>query len=120
MKTLATAVLATFMVILISGCSNHDMATSMNSEMSSMDKPAGKTREAGAMMEDTAAEPMKPKMERMDKTMNDETMMEDAAKDPMKPEMERMDKTMNNETMTEDAANDPMKPEMESMGTAAQ
>lgn len=90
MKTLATAVLATFMVILISGCGNHDMAASMNYEMSSMDTPAGKTMEAGTMMEDAAAEPMKPKMEGMDTTMNDETMMEDAGKDPMKPEMESM------------------------------
>ncbi len=87
MKTLATAVLATFIVLLLNGCGDKDMTNSMNTEMSSMDKTVDKTMEDKTMMEDATTDPMKPNMETMEKTMKDETMMEDAAKDPMKPKM---------------------------------
>ena len=92
MRTLATAVLATFIVFLINGCTAQKMTEPMDSEMSSLDKPMEKSMKGETMMEDTATESMKPKIESMDDTMKDETMMENEAAEMMKPTTEAMDK----------------------------
>lgn len=92
MRTLATAVSAIFIVLLINGCTAQKMMEPMGSEMSSMDKPMENSMKDETMMEDTATESMKPKIESMDDTMKDETMMDNEAAEMMRPTTEAMDK----------------------------
>lgn len=68
------------------------MMEPMDSEMSSMDKPVEKSMKDETMMEDTATESMKPKIESMDDAMKDKTMMDTEAAEMMKPTKEAMDK----------------------------
>ena len=92
MRTLATAVLATFIVFLINGCTAQKMTEPMDSEMSSLDKPMEKSMKGETMMEDTAAEMIQPKIVSMDDSMKDKTMMENETAEMMKPTAEAMDK----------------------------
>ena len=92
MRTLATAVLATFIALLINGCTTQKMMKPMNSEMNNMDKPMEKSMKGETMMDEGATESMKSKKESMDGTMKDETLMENEATEMMKPTTEAMDK----------------------------
>ena len=69
MKLISTVILATFIALIISGCSGHNMIEPKEGEMSSMDKPMGNTMKDDTMMEDPAAKPMKSDMEPMGNTM---------------------------------------------------
>lgn len=67
MRALSTAVLTAFLGLAVSACVSQKTMESMGSEMSSMDKPMEKSMKDEIMMKDAATDPMKPKMETMDK-----------------------------------------------------
>lgn len=94
MRTLSTLAMATFIGLVISGCSGQKMMEAMDSGMSSMDTPMEKSMKDEKMMKDTATESMKPDMKSMQMPMEDNTMMDDTAAKPMKSEAETMDNPM--------------------------
>ena len=66
MRVLTAAVATVFAALMISGCTSHEEMASMDPEESAMEQHMDNNMNAGTMMEDSATEPMKPKMEMMD------------------------------------------------------